>query len=49
MNRRLLALAATLFLSATATLLAAQQSAARGFGPLDPSQPAGITVDQIVH
>jgi hypothetical protein len=34
---------------ATAAPLAAQNNAAQGFGPLDPSQPTGTTVEQIVQ
>jgi hypothetical protein len=35
-------------LLATAAPLVAQDNSAQGFGPLDPSQPTGTTVDQIV-
>src|SRR5580658_2438717 len=45
MIRSLLALA----LVAIASPLAAQNTAAQGFGPLDPSQPTGTTVDQIIQ
>lgn len=44
MLRRLLALA----LFVTAAPLVAQSNSAQGFGPLDPSQPTGATVEQII-
>lgn len=37
----------TLLLAATALL--AQSNSAQGFGPLDPAQPTGITIDQIIQ
>ncbi|HSU19543.1 MAG TPA: hypothetical protein VLI45_07335 [Acidobacteriaceae bacterium] len=38
-----------LALLALAAPLLAQSNPAQGFGPLDPSQPTGITVDQIIQ
>ena len=34
---------------AAAAPLAAQNNATQGFGPLDPSQPTGMTIEQIVQ
>jgi hypothetical protein len=39
----------TIFLIAASLLVASPLIAQQGFGPLDPSQPTGMTVDQIIQ
>lgn len=48
MHRKLLIVVLGLVVSTAALPMMAQAKSAEGFGPLDPSQPTGITVDQIV-
>ncbi len=49
MFRKMLALALAVGVSTIAAPSFAQSNPSQGFGPLDPSQPAGVTIEQIIQ